>query len=617
MCRPIISFSLLFASIWCLAQDPVVDTIAELPTALVLADRQELFGQGARQWTGELETLPVYMKSYGPGQLASISLRGAGAAHTALIWNGFNLQNPMHGQVDFSLVPSLLFPEIRVDLGANAALWGSGAIGGAVHLENNLPLPQSGLNLEGGFQLGSFGQQAQFLALEWGGKQLSSQTRVFRIRQQNDFPFTDLGGLPQRQSHATFRQLGGAHDLLFRKKHHQLDAHIWIQGSEREIPPTLLQSASEATQADQSIRLAAHWGFSKNKWALHLRSAYLRDVIDYEDPSISLDDWSRSQVFIAEGEWHWAPRPLQLLALGLHQTWLNGKTDYYDGNPQQMRQAAFASYRQESRNTKWVATTSIRQEWSGGQFAPFSPALNGAWEPLPWLHTQVQISRHFRWPTMNDLYWTPGGNPDLSPEKGWGGELGLKGIGQLKSMALELELSAYSRRIEDWILWRPTGNFWSPQNLALVWSRGMESSFRTSVPLNAVQLELFLAYSGVRSTSLKKLSPNDDSVGKQLIYTPVHTFTGDLTARWNGFSLGWQQRYTGKVYTLSDHSDSLPAYWLHDLHLEWKFNKERFSLLVFNNLRNIFNTPFQVVQYRPMPGRSWEIGIILKEKISR
>ncbi|MBK7407408.1 MAG: TonB-dependent receptor [Saprospirales bacterium] len=549
MRRPFFSFLLLLAFLWCQAQTPAVDTIAELPTALVLADRQELFGQGARQWTGELEALPVYMKSYGPGQLASLSLRGAGAAHTALIWNGFNLQNPMHGQVDFSLVPALLFPEIRVDLGANAALWGSGSIGGAVHLKNDMPASQSGLLLEEGFELGSFSQQAQFLALEWGGRQLSIQTRVFRIRQQNDFPFIGLSGLSMQQPHAAFRQLGGTQDLLFRKKDHQLDAHIWVQGAEREIPPTLLQSGSEATQADQSVRLAVHWGFSKNKWALHLRSAYLRDVIDYQDPAIALNDWSRSQVFIMEEEWHWAPRPHQLLAVGLHQTWLNGKTDYYEGNPFQMRQAAFASYRLESRNQKWVGTTSIRQEWSSGQLAPFSPALNGTWKPLSWLHARFQLSRHFRWPTMNDLYWTPGGNPDLQPEKGWGGELGLKGTGLLKRLPLELELSAYSRRIEDWIQWRPAGNFWSPQNLALVWSRGMESSFRTELPLGAVRLELIAAYSGVRATSQKKLSPNDDSVGKQLIYTPLHTLTGDVTARWNGFSLGWKQRYSGKVYT--------------------------------------------------------------------
>ena len=25
----------------------------------------------------------------------------------------------------------------------------------------------------------------------------------------------------------------------------------------------------------------------------------------------------------------------------------------------------------------------------------------------------------FRYPTFNDLYWQPGGNPDLEPEKSW------------------------------------------------------------------------------------------------------------------------------------------------------------------------------------------------------
>src|SRR4051812_12993113 len=48
---------------------------------------------------------PVFIKSYGLGSLATTSFRGGSANHTAILWNGFNINSPMNGQLDLSLVP--------------------------------------------------------------------------------------------------------------------------------------------------------------------------------------------------------------------------------------------------------------------------------------------------------------------------------------------------------------------------------------------------------------------------------------------------------------------------------------------------------------------------------
>ncbi|QQR94477.1 MAG: Plug domain-containing protein [Bacteroidota bacterium] len=50
----------------------------------------------------------VLIKNYGPGSLASSSIRGGNANQTAVIWNGFNINNPMLGQTDFSIIPEFL-----------------------------------------------------------------------------------------------------------------------------------------------------------------------------------------------------------------------------------------------------------------------------------------------------------------------------------------------------------------------------------------------------------------------------------------------------------------------------------------------------------------------------
>jgi vitamin B12 transporter len=48
----------------------------------------------------------IFIKSYGVGGSATPSFRGTGANHTQLQWNNININNPMLGQPDLSLVPS-------------------------------------------------------------------------------------------------------------------------------------------------------------------------------------------------------------------------------------------------------------------------------------------------------------------------------------------------------------------------------------------------------------------------------------------------------------------------------------------------------------------------------
>ena len=56
----------------------------------------------------------LFIKSYGIGSLATVSLRGSGSAHTQLNWNGISLNSCMNGSSDLSLFPlfSLSLPSV-------------------------------------------------------------------------------------------------------------------------------------------------------------------------------------------------------------------------------------------------------------------------------------------------------------------------------------------------------------------------------------------------------------------------------------------------------------------------------------------------------------------------
>ena len=79
----------------------------------------------------------ISIKSYGGGSLANASVRGSGPEHTAILWNGFNLQSSMNGQSDIALLPALFADELYVQYGGSGAVWGSGVVGGALVLNNS------------------------------------------------------------------------------------------------------------------------------------------------------------------------------------------------------------------------------------------------------------------------------------------------------------------------------------------------------------------------------------------------------------------------------------------------------------------------------------------------
>ena len=87
----------------------------------------------------------LYLKNYGPGQLSSITLRGTSARHTAVLWNGFNINLPSLGEADFSLLPVSGTTQIEIQPGPAGATYGNGAVGGTVRLSSAAPpIPGAG-----------------------------------------------------------------------------------------------------------------------------------------------------------------------------------------------------------------------------------------------------------------------------------------------------------------------------------------------------------------------------------------------------------------------------------------------------------------------------------------
>src|SRR6185295_7167637 len=101
----------------------------------------------------------------------------------------------------------------------------------------------------------------------------------------------------------------------------------------------------------------------------------------------------------------------------------------------------------------------------------------------------------------------------------------------------------------------------------------------------------------------------EETIGKQLIYIPEHVANAHASMGFRKFSLTYTHVYVGVRYTTSDNFLSLPAYHFANLQIQKNFILKKNSFGLFFKVNNLFDSDYQVIAYRAMPGRNYSAGI--------
>ncbi len=195
---------------------------------------------------------PMFVKGYGPGSLASTSIRGASAAHTQVIWNGMNINSPMPGQTDFSTVPVFFIDRATMYFGAGSVQQTSGGLGGAIDLETK-PTWQNKLRIGLQQDAGSFKTYKTLFSADAGNEVFQSSTRLLRGSSENDFPYLNIAVSrddPPREirKNAAWQQQGLLQQLYWKPGTRTLlSGKVWLQKNHREIPANILVQVPDAT----------------------------------------------------------------------------------------------------------------------------------------------------------------------------------------------------------------------------------------------------------------------------------------------------------------------------------------------------------------------------------
>ena len=597
----------------------------------------------------------IYIKDYGRATLATASFRGTSPSHTQVTWNGMRISSPMLGSTDFSMIPSYFIDRAAIDHGSSSLGDVGGGLGGLVKLSTqtsrDADRPFSGQYVQG---IGSWRTFDEFLRLEYASGRFSSSLRTSYSSSRNDFSFINHDKKENiydenhniiSSYHPKERNRSGAFKDFHILGSASYDASalgrfstdIWYLSTNRQLPLITSDYSTSSNKIDnrqreQTLRAVARWNRTGNTSRFTASAGYIHSWIAYDYKVDNTDGISstfltraRSRVNTVYGAFSWNGYPSRQwyftadADIHYHSVDSRDLVEFNTGTGYSRKRAEISA----ALSAKWQPLKRLglgallRQEVFGDMVSAPVPAIFAETTLVPsiGLIAKLSGSRNCRFPTLNDLYTVPGGNPDLKQEHGWNYDAGLECDFKLHDRwHLAASANWFDSYIRDWILWLPSPKgYYVPRNINEVHAYGIESSMGAEfTPGNGWTFGLTTHYTW--SASINRSSyiggDGDKSVGKQLPYIPRHSASAIARISWKGWTLAYKWQCYSERFTMSSNEHSLsghlPAYSVSNINLEKSFSVLGTGCMAKLAVNNLLDADYQTVLSRPMPGINFE-----------
>ncbi len=564
------------------------------------------------------ESTPLFIKNYGSGGTATSSFRGTSAGHTQVLWNGININDPMLGQTDFSLLPSGMADNIMISFGGASMDLGTGAIGGIINLEN-MPSWKKHTLIDAIVGAGSLGRYSGLIKVSTGSDHFQSVTRGYLNISQNNFPYLDTEVIPdpvwKKRENNQVLQKGFMQELYLRKAENVLSARVWYQSASRDLPGSIQYGYSGEKQYDESFRSLVNYDIVKGRKEFFATTAWLFTNLNYTSQLYAIDSKNKANTLVLKGGMTTPLGAYSLLKIVLSNELNKIASNNYNKNVTHNNASVTLSAERKI-GKRFGAVILLRDILDDKSFLvpDFSAGFEFRTIREEEHFLKFNLSRNSKIPSLNDRFWNPGGNPDLKNEYAYSYEIGYKLDHQIAaSLSLGTEVNFFNNFIRDMIQWRPGEfSFWVADNIGRVNTSGFESSLSVKYRHNYLSVNLNSGYSYTRAVNINSASA--ETTGKQLIYIPENQANCSLHIAYKNFYTIWLTNVSGRTYTTPDNSDYLNGYSINSLTSGLKFNiKDNIADFRFK-IDNIFNTTYQTIAYYPQPGRTYFLMLSLHLK---
>lgn len=590
--------------------------------------------------------LAIVLSNGATGMASSARYRGLSSDHLSMNWQGVPMNSISLGTSDMSMIPVFFFDRATFYSSPGTQSLAGSNLGMAVNLSSDGSLIDesyisiyssfnSMMNSFQGLEVRQIFRQSRMANIAQSNTSfrdgfLISSTKLFYQDINNDFEYTDV----YRPESPVIRQVhnGGMNEGLQQSfewhwNKNALEGHIWYQKKAMQLPATMgSYTAGTAQQNDELLRSAISFVHIGKKDSLRLVCALMDEALHYQDRKDNQGNWMidsriQSSVLFNGGNYHF-----QLSKhIGFHANAAFVKPEVKTANYQSgyghghWAQAGSGVSIHASNHT---IEADIRQDFRNAKTLPswtFNYYERYEIKTLV-LSPGIQISRRYRVPDMNELYWSPGGNSQLKPESG----LNYKATLQLKwnrngKQFIAMNTQIFYGEIKNWIQWIPmTSGIWSPVNYKIVRNRGVEIPIEYYFIIGRVDVDITARY---QFTQTRAVNADQWSNAKafKMIYTPEHMSTLMTNATRGHFNVGMSVKYTATRFTDESNSTlrSLDPYMVSGVMLGYSWKKQMLMFQCSADVSNIFNVAYESVRTYAMPGRVIQLNLQVKLLIKK
>lgn len=537
----------------------------------------------------------IYFKENGLGMVSSPSFRGTTASQTAVIWNGININSQLLGQTDFNVLNTRDFTTISVRAGGGSVAYGSSAIGGSIHLTNDLSF---GNKFENSLRTdyGSYNTLGVNYHLNASSDNVSATASISHNSSDNDYDYPDTN---QKNENGEYYNTSINTAFAYKvNAENILRFYSYIFDGERHFSGTLAASSRSKYQ-DTNTRNLLEWTGNYGKFTSTLKGAYLNEKYKYfENKTNNIYSFGEVKTYIARYDLTYDVTDAIKLNTILNYTHNDGEGSDIENKKRDIGSVSLLM--KHRLNSRFQYELGIRKEVTDTYESPVLFSLGTNITVTRFYDIKLNASRNFRIPTYNDLYWVGSGNPDLNPETSYQAELG--NLFNINSFTLSI--TGYYIKLHEMLRWVPSSSgIWMPENVGKVNTYGIETILNWRKKIGGGSLE----FAGTYAYTVSR----EDGKSDQLIYVPFHKATASLAYSYKNVSGYYRHLFNGEVFTSSDNFYKIDSYNVSSIGAAYTF-KLLSGFDVGFQVNNLWNAAYQNVAVRPMPGRNYNMYLNFK-----
>lgn len=606
---------------------------------MYVVDRKDMTVMGITNMADALHHLSgVTLRDYGgAGGMKTVSVRGFGAKHTGVSYDGVMLSECQSGEIDLSRYSLDNVDHLSLTIGDNSDIFipARNATTPATLTIQTLRQPSADYraHLTAQLKAGSFDYLSPFFRYE---QCLSNKLSVSFVGEyvyaKNDYPYTIKNGIETIHAYRNNSKMNSGHaevNFLWNMGSESLlSGKVYYYDNDRQLPGQVFyySNTSRETLCDRNIfgqltyqkrwkeRLSLKW-LAKFNWTASL----------YDDGMVA--NWSQDGHYYQREAYtsacllytpvdHWAfdysvdyafnnlSSTLPTDIRPYRNTILQSATaKYYKGQLTVMARLLYSLYLNDA-----------KADGGAENMRRLSPSLSLSYGLTPQLRLRASYKDIFRAPTFNENYFFHYGNKNLKAEDTKQLNVGLTYAVQ-PSQYTELSATAdlYYNKVKNMIVGVPYNMFvWTCINVGKVNVLGVDATLKGVQRLGRHKLTLTANYSLQQARN--RTNADSPYYNNQIAYIPLHTGAASLGWENPWINLAVSAHAVGDRWASNEHLSGTKAKGYGELNVTaWRqFHIGRAKAEIRADVKNLLDQQYEIVKSYPMPGRSWQLSFNVK-----